>query len=98
MPPASSATAPKSRRTTAGCSRCEARVMRIRSTRRQILKGSAAFAAATLFAEPLRAAPPPAEAITPALIEAAKKEGKCAFYTAMDLAFAERLGKTFEAT
>ena len=36
------------------------------------------------------------EAITPALIEAAKKEGKCAFYTAMDLEFAERLGKTFE--
>ena len=31
--------------------------------------------------------------ITPALIEAAKKEGKCAFYTAMDLQFAEKLGK-----
>ena len=65
-------------------------------SRRDVLKGSTA-AAFTLYAVPLRAAPPPAEAIGPALIEAAKKEGKLAFYTAMDLAFAERLGKTFEA-
>ena len=50
-----------------------------------------------MFAAPVRAAPPPAEAITPALIEAAKKEGKVVFYTAMDLPFAERLGKAFEA-
>ena len=35
--------------------------------------------------------------ITPALIEAAKKEGKLAFYTAMDLPFAERFAKAFEA-
>ena len=40
------------------------------------------------FASPLRAAPPAASAITPALVEAAKKEGKVAFYTAMDLPFA----------
>src|SRR5579885_2971401 len=67
-------------------------------SRRDILKGSSALiAGTTLFAEPLRAAAPPAEAITPALIEAAKKEGKCTFYTAMDLQFAEKLGKTFEA-
>src|SRR5262245_55319956 len=65
-------------------------------SRRALLKGTAATAALTVFAQPLRAAPPPAEPITPALIEAAKKEGKCAFYTAIDLAFAERLGKTFE--
>jgi len=68
-----------------------------RFSRRDVLKGSTALIAGTVFAEPLRAAPPPASAITPALIEAAKKEGKCAFYTAMDLAFAERLGKMFEA-
>ncbi len=67
-----------------------------RVTRRDILKGSTALAA-TVFAEPLRAAPPPADAITPALVEAAKKEGKVVFYTAMDLAFAERLGRSFEA-
>jgi iron(III) transport system substrate-binding protein len=66
-------------------------------SRRDLLKGSTALAIGTVFAEPVRAAPPPAEAITPALIEAAKKEGKCTFYTAMDLQFAERLGKAFEA-
>lgn len=66
-------------------------------SRRNVLKGSTALAAAVMFAEPIRAAAPPAEAITPALIEAAKKEGKVVFYTAMDLQFAERLGKTFEA-
>jgi len=66
-------------------------------SRRDILKGSTAFAIGAVFAEPVRAAAPPAEAITPALIEAAKKEGKCSFYTAMDLQFAEKLGKDFEA-
>src|SRR4051794_40356657 len=65
-------------------------------SRRGVLKGSAALAA-TVFAAPARAALPPAEAITPALIAAAKKEGKIVFYTAMDLEFAELLGKRFEA-
>ena len=65
-------------------------------SRRDVLKGSTALAVGAVFASPVRAAPPPAEAITPALIEAAKKEGKVVFYTAMDLQFAERLGKTFE--
>jgi iron(III) transport system substrate-binding protein len=72
-----------------------------RFSRRAVLKGTSALAlgaaGGALFAEPLRAAPPPAEAITPALVEGARKEGKCAFYTAMDLAFAERLARTFEA-
>jgi iron(III) transport system substrate-binding protein len=67
-----------------------------RFSRRDVLKSATALAT-TVFASPLRAAPPAPEAITPALIEAAKKEGKLAFYTAMDLAFAERLGKSFEA-
>jgi iron(III) transport system substrate-binding protein len=70
--------------------------MRTTLTRRDVLAGSTAVAA-TMFASPLRAQPPAAEAITPQLIEAAKKEGKVAFYTAMDLAFAEQLGKAFEA-
>src|SRR5262249_38255495 len=65
-------------------------------TRREAIKLAAA-AGATVYASPLRAAPPAAEAITPALIEAAKKEGKLAFYTAMDLAFAQQLAKAFEA-
>jgi iron(III) transport system substrate-binding protein len=44
----------------------------------------------------LAQAPEPAP-ITPALIEAARKEGKLAFYTAMDIPVAERFAKAFEA-
>ena len=40
---------------------------------------------------------PPGEAITPALIEAAKKEGKVNFYTAMEISMAELYAKAFEA-
>src|SRR5215203_1239000 len=64
-------------------------------SRRAVLKGTAA-AAATVFAQPLKAALPEALPITPALVEAAKKEGKLVFYTAMDLQLAEHFGKTFE--
>jgi len=65
-------------------------------SRRDVLKSSAALAATT-FATPLRAAAPEPSAIKPALIDAARKEGKLAFYTAMDLPVAEKLAKTFEA-
>ena len=64
-------------------------------SRRTILKGAAGLAAA-VFAQPLRAAAPPAAPIDDALIAAARKEGKLAFYTAMDLAVAEKLAKAFE--
>ncbi|MGH6768509.1 MAG: extracellular solute-binding protein [Xanthobacteraceae bacterium] len=66
-------------------------------TRRDLLKGSAAAAAGSVFASPVVAAPPPASPINNALIAAAKKEGKLAFYTAMDLDFAQKLGKLFES-
>jgi iron(III) transport system substrate-binding protein len=66
-----------------------------RFSKRDVLKAGSALAA-SVFAAPLRAALPESSAITPALIEAAKKEGKLAFYTAMDLAFAQRLAKLFE--
>ncbi len=69
----------------------------IKITRRHLLKATSALAGTTVFAEPLRAAAPTPSAITPALIEAAKKEGKSAFYTAMDLTLAEKLGNSFEA-
>ncbi len=69
---------------------------RVQVSRRSVLKGSAALAA-TVFAAPARAALPEPSAITPQLIAAAKKEGKVTFYTAMDLEFAELLGKKFEA-
>jgi len=45
----------------------------------------------------LKAAPPAPSAVTPALIEAARKEGKVSFYSALELNVAERLGKVFEA-
>src|SRR6201996_2441027 len=61
------------------------------------LKSSAGLALGTVFASPSRAAAPPAEAITPQLIEAAKKEGKVVFYSSMDLPVGEKLGKAFEA-
>src|SRR5205807_9336953 len=65
-------------------------------SRRDLLRTSAALAA-TAFASPLRAAAPEPSAVTPALLDAARKEGKLAFYTAMDLPVAERLAKMFEA-
>src|SRR5262245_52199814 len=66
-------------------------------SRRELLKGSAAVAAATVFAEPVRAQLPPPAPLDDKLIAAAKKEGRVSFYTAMDLDFAQRLGKAFEA-
>jgi iron(III) transport system substrate-binding protein len=65
-------------------------------SRRHLLKTSAA-AGAALFAAPLRAQVPAASAVTPALIAAAQKEGKVAFYSAMDLPVSEKLAKAFEA-
>lgn len=66
-------------------------------TRREVLKTSTAVAAGVLFAEPVRAAAPPPSSVTPALIEAARKEGKVSYYSALELNVAERLGKAFEA-
>jgi iron(III) transport system substrate-binding protein len=66
-------------------------------SRREVLGASAGSVAGTLFAEPLRAAAPPPAAVTPALIDAARKEGKLSYYSALELNVAERLGKMFEA-
>jgi iron(III) transport system substrate-binding protein len=66
-------------------------------SRRDVLRTSTALAAGAVFAEPLRAAAPPPTAVTPALIEAARKEGAVSYYSALELNVAERLGKTFEA-
>src|SRR5471030_1724473 len=68
-----------------------------RISRRDVLKTGAALGAATIFAQPLKAAAPPPSAVTPALIEAARKEGKASFYTALELATATRLAGAFEA-
>jgi iron(III) transport system substrate-binding protein len=69
---------------------------RIGYSRRDLLKTSAAFAAAT-YAAPLRAAAPEPSAITPALVAAARKEGKVVWYAAMDLPVSERVARGFEA-
>ena len=45
----------------------------------------------------MRAQAPEPVAITPALVDAAKKEAKVIFYSSMDLPVGEKLGKAFEA-
>jgi iron(III) transport system substrate-binding protein len=70
--------------------------MRRQVSRRELLAGSGALAL-TAYASPLRAAAPEPSVITPALIEAAKKEGKVVFYTSIDLPLAEKIAKSFEA-
>src|SRR5579872_2706634 len=68
-----------------------------RWSRREVLSASMGATVGALFAEPLKAAAPPATTITPELIEAARKEGKVSYYAAIELGVAERLGKLFEA-
>ena len=66
-------------------------------SRRDVLKTSLAAVGSTIFAQPLRAAAPEAAPVTPALIAAAHKEGKIAFYSALELNISEKLARTFEA-
>ena len=68
-----------------------------RVSRRDVLKGTTAFAAASVFASPIRAQALAAAVIDQKLIDAAKKEGKVVWYTAVDLPVAEKVGKAFEA-
>jgi iron(III) transport system substrate-binding protein len=65
-------------------------------SRRDLLKGSSAVAMSSVIASVTSAAPP-ASAITPQLVEAAKKEGKVVWYTSVDLPFAEKIARSFEA-
>src|SRR5436305_2070976 len=70
--------------------------MKRKFSRRELLKGSAALGLTAISASVTAAAPEPT-AITPALVDAAKKEGKIVFYSSMDLPVGEKLGKAFEA-
>src|ERR1700681_1963968 len=70
--------------------------MQKKLTRRDIIKGSAALGL-TAYAAPLKAAAPEPVAITPALVEAARKEAKVILYSSMDLPVGEKLGRAFEA-
>src|SRR5450631_3966935 len=60
------------------------------------LQGASGLALGTVFASAVRADAPPAEAITPQLIEAARKEGKVVWYTAIDLSVAEKIAGGFK--
>src|SRR5438046_1908044 len=68
------------------------------STRRRVLQGLAAtpLALPVVGRTALAAAPAPTK-VMPELIEAARKEGKVIWYTAVDLPVAERIAKAFEA-
>src|SRR6202167_2915283 len=66
-------------------------------SRRSVLRGVGALLAGTALSTRVMAAAPPAEPITPALIEAARKEGHVNYYTSVDLPVAEKLAKAFEA-
>src|SRR6266436_3065015 len=68
-----------------------------RTSRRDVLKGTGAVLAGAAFSTRVMAAAPPPEPITPALIEAAKKEGQVIYYTSTALPVAEKLAKAFEA-
>jgi iron(III) transport system substrate-binding protein len=70
--------------------------MKRQLSRREAIKGSAALGF-SMFASPLKAAAPEPVAMTPQLIEAARREGKVVLYSAMDLPVGEKLGKAFEA-
>jgi iron(III) transport system substrate-binding protein len=66
-------------------------------TRRSLMQGAAAFGAATALSPPTWSAAPAPSKVTPDLVEAASKEGKAVWYTAVDLPVAERMAKAFEA-
>jgi iron(III) transport system substrate-binding protein len=66
-------------------------------SRRDVLTGTGAVLAGAAFSTRVMASAPPPEPVTPALIEAAKKEGQVSYYTSTDLPVAEKLAKAFEA-
>ena len=66
-------------------------------SRRAALKVAGGLLTGAAFSTRVLADAPPAEPITPALIEAAKKEGQVIHYTSTDLPVAEKLAKAFEA-
>ena len=62
----------------------------------RLLKASTA-AGAGLLVTGVRAAAPEPTAITPTLVEAARKEGQVRYYTSVDLPLAEKIAKSFES-
>src|SRR5689334_23781028 len=75
----------------------DTQMKRSKISRRDVLVGSSALVAGAAFSTRVMSAAPSASAVTPALIEAAKKEGKVVWYTSVDLKLSEQIGKAFEA-
>jgi len=72
---------------------------RLPFSRRDLLKGSAAVAAAApagVFASPVHAQAPEAQAITPTLIAAAKREGKLVWYTSTPIEQGQKIVEAFQ--
>src|SRR6266404_5328444 len=66
-------------------------------SRRGMLRGTGVVLAGAALSTRVMASAPPPEPVTPALIEAAKKEGQVSYYTSTDLPVAEKVAKAFEA-
>jgi iron(III) transport system substrate-binding protein len=62
-----------------------------------VLRAVLCLAVSAVTTMSANAAAPAPQPVTPQLIEAAKREGKVVFYTAIDLHVAERIAKAFEA-
>src|SRR5262249_12040091 len=75
----------------------ESAAMQRKWSRRDVLKAFAAGIGSAGFAQPGTAALPEAQPLTPDWIAAARKEGKIAFYSALELNISEKLARTFEA-
>jgi iron(III) transport system substrate-binding protein len=75
----------------------EALMIPTRISRRDMLKTAGAILAGTAYSTRVLADTPPAEPVTQALIDAARKEGQVVYYTSTDLPVAEKLAKAFEA-
>src|SRR5438045_5555397 len=69
----------------------------LKVSRRDLLKGTGALLAGAAFSTRVMADAPPAEPVTPAVIETAKQEGQIIYFTSTDLPVAEKLAKAFEA-
>jgi iron(III) transport system substrate-binding protein len=66
-------------------------------SRRRVLTGGAAAVGMLALPAKVLSQAPPAAAVTPALIAAAKKEGRVVWYAAMDLPVSQNVAKHFEA-
>lgn len=66
--------------------------------RRDFLRLTGAATAAATLPASVRAQGGPAYGVTPALVEAARREGRVVFYTSTDVQVAEQIGNLFEAT